>query len=125
MTPANDYYSRPPFVNPDFLRSLDSPYGPGKAAPATSGYIVAVPTPAPPLPSPAISDPATEPKFFMVFRDNGGSPTAKHTTIASAEKEADRLARLNPGSKFHVLSSVESVLIPVQPKPAGVWRSAR
>lgn len=46
-----------------------------------------------------------EPKqpFWIVWCDGGGVPTVKHQTIHSARIEAERLARTNPGQRFHVL----------------------
>lgn len=44
-----------------------------------------------------------EPPFYLVWCDGGDSPRHKHNSITSAENEADRLARLNPGKEFFVL----------------------
>lgn len=46
--------------------------------------------------------------FWMVWNETGRSPTHKHPTQASAETEAERLARSNPGQTFHVLRLVGS-----------------
>lgn len=43
-------------------------------------------------------------KFWLVWHDNGGYPTAKHAHVNSARREAERLARANPGKSFHVLA---------------------
>lgn len=46
---------------------------------------------------------ATEPLFWCVWRDGGGSPTVKHEYYSRARNEAQRLARANPGERFVVL----------------------
>ena len=46
-------------------------------------------------------------KFWMVWRENGNAPVAMHPSLKSAEEEAARLARLNPGKNFVVLESVK------------------
>jgi hypothetical protein len=46
-------------------------------------------------------------KFWMVWNENGGSPTCQHPSLESAETEAARLARMKPGSNFVVLESVK------------------
>lgn len=43
-------------------------------------------------------------QFWMVKGD--GPAVAKHSCRADAEREADRLARLNPGVEFYVLEAV-------------------
>lgn len=43
--------------------------------------------------------------FFVVWRDGGGTPTFKHTSIDAAKAEAERLTLLHGGA-FHVLASV-------------------
>lgn len=47
--------------------------------------------------------------FFVVWREDGGTPTYKHPNIQSAEAEAERLARMFPGINFHVLACVGTV----------------
>jgi hypothetical protein len=44
--------------------------------------------------------------FWMVWSEHGRAPTYKHVTVQSARAEAERLARKNPGSKFHVLAAL-------------------
>jgi hypothetical protein len=44
--------------------------------------------------------------FWMVWNDMGGAPTHKHVTPESARAEAERLARLHPGRRFHVLAAL-------------------
>jgi hypothetical protein len=46
-------------------------------------------------------------KFWMVWRENGGGPTRQYPAEKSAEIEAERLARENPGANFVVLESVK------------------
>lgn len=48
----------------------------------------------------------SESKFFLVWCPDGQSPTYRHPSIESASKEAARLARNAPGSKFFVLKVV-------------------
>ena len=50
-------------------------------------------------------------KFFVVWNENAGPPRHKHKGIHAednARKEAERLARENPGETFHVLKLVDS-----------------
>lgn len=47
----------------------------------------------------------TEPLFWCVWCDGGGSPTVKHADFARAKAEAQRLARNNPGQRFVVLAA--------------------
>jgi hypothetical protein len=44
--------------------------------------------------------------FWLVWKDNGGIPTVPHDSLDSAKREAERLARMHPGSKFYVLQTV-------------------
>lgn len=44
--------------------------------------------------------------FWLVWNEAHGAPRVKHNTSDSAKREAERLARLNPGQRFHVLESV-------------------
>ena len=52
------------------------------------------------------SDNATP--FWVVWNEDGAAPMFKHGDRDSAEKEAERLARLNAGQTFHVLGLVGS-----------------
>lgn len=45
-------------------------------------------------------------KFWIVWNENGRSPTVKHFTYDSAKNEAKRLARLNSNHSFHVLEQI-------------------
>lgn len=49
--------------------------------------------------------------FWFVWNADGRSPSYKHSNAVSAVKEADRLARVNPGETFVVLQSVCSVQV--------------
>ena len=46
------------------------------------------------------------PPFFLVWNPSSGQTKHRHKTVEDAEKEANRLARENPGIKFHVLLSL-------------------
>jgi hypothetical protein len=46
-------------------------------------------------------------KFWMIWKENGSCPTVTHNSRRSAEHEAERLARLEPGKSFVVLESVK------------------
>lgn len=50
--------------------------------------------------------PARTARFWMVWNKGGGAPTVTHKSPASAEREARRLAKLNPGHAFIVLAAV-------------------
>lgn len=45
-------------------------------------------------------------QFWMVWNPNRNPPTHRHDTEASAETEAERLAKLNPGEHFIILEAV-------------------
>ena len=45
-------------------------------------------------------------RFWMVWNPHGRSPTYRHESRESANKEAQRLARDNPGQVFVVLKAV-------------------
>lgn len=47
----------------------------------------------------------TEPLFWCVWNEGGGSPTVKHASYAAAREEARRLARVAPGQRFVVLAA--------------------
>lgn len=47
-----------------------------------------------------------EPPFYLVWCEDGGEPRKKHKHIGSAEAEAERLARNNPGKSFCVMTCV-------------------
>jgi hypothetical protein len=46
--------------------------------------------------------------FWMVWREGGGSPQKQHLSEGAARAEADRLARIHRGDRFHVLRAVAS-----------------
>lgn len=56
---------------------------------------------------------------FFVWTKRGKAPRFHHTTYASAQAEADRLAALNPGAKFIVMAAVSkhSVRVSSVPEP--------
>ncbi len=54
-------------------------------------------------------------KFWMVYSPQGGPPTVEHTRRVSADREAERLARANPGKKFVVLSALDVFEIETSP----------
>lgn len=46
--------------------------------------------------------------FWMVLGE--GTPVYRHSTLQSAKTEAERLARLIPGTEFTILASVATVV---------------
>lgn len=55
--------------------------------------------------------------FWLVWNKDGGVPTRKHPSEASARNEAVRLAIANPGKRFVVLRSIGEAFQP----PAVMW----
>ncbi|MAF43456.1 MAG: hypothetical protein CMI54_04705 [Parcubacteria group bacterium] len=51
------------------------------------------------------------PPIFLVWNPHTSQVVYRHETVEDAEKEADRLARENPGIKFHVLMSLGRCLV--------------
>lgn len=49
--------------------------------------------------------------FWLVWNPEGRAPTHKHDSPQSAAREAERLARLNPGQEFVVLKATASVKV--------------
>lgn len=47
-----------------------------------------------------------EPPFWLVWCENGGTPTVRHESPDAAEREARRLAAAHPGKSFLVLAPV-------------------
>ncbi len=47
--------------------------------------------------------------FFLVWNPQGHNPSHRHSTFESADAECKRLARINPGQEFYVLSSVRKI----------------
>lgn len=47
--------------------------------------------------------------FWMVYGLGQGAPTWKHRSAHEATKEAERLARANPGKTFIVLEAIGAV----------------
>lgn len=62
-------------------------------------------------------EPETYAMFWMVWQAGGNAPTYKHGMESSAEREAERLARENPGTAFYVLQSVSGALVEVPLPP--------
>lgn len=50
--------------------------------------------------------------FYIVWNEDAGTPTYKHESQDSAEREAVRLAKQHQGQKFHVLSSICTLEVP-------------
>ena len=46
-------------------------------------------------------------QFFMVWNPMGHSPTHQHEYPREAEREAERLATLNPAEQFYVLAAYQ------------------
>lgn len=46
--------------------------------------------------------------FFMIYLEDGGAPTYKHESLASAEQEARRLAK-KTGRKAYILGTIKSI----------------
>lgn len=44
--------------------------------------------------------------YYYVYQYNYGAPRVRHLTLAKAMKEAERLARANPGTAFEILKCV-------------------
>lgn len=44
--------------------------------------------------------------FWLVWNPQGRSPVYRHGSLKSAQAEAARLARNNPGEEFYVLATV-------------------
>lgn len=47
--------------------------------------------------------------FWMVYGVGQGCPTVRHETEDKAQREADRLARANPGTTFVLLKATKAV----------------
>lgn len=54
-------------------------------------------------------------KFWIVWRQNGSTPTYRHESKATAEMEAERLARCHPGEVFFVLKTISGFSTTVPP----------
>ena len=55
---------------------------------------------------PYSASPDQNDQFWMVWNPNGNAPTFRHHHPEAAKVEAERLARLHPGQKFHVLALI-------------------
>jgi hypothetical protein len=75
--------------------------------------------------------PDKAPAFWLVWRDGGkhssrarfetSIPEVRHAEIASANDEAERLARVNPGVRFYVVPARDYAVAAILPV---VWGSA-
>ncbi|WP_325437580.1 hypothetical protein [Pseudomonas nitroreducens] len=45
--------------------------------------------------------------FWMVWNPEAYAPSVRHPTWKSAEAEAERLARSNPGQRFYILQATQ------------------
>lgn len=50
-------------------------------------------------------------QFFLVWKENGGAPKKRHSSLMAAKLEAERLARVYVGTRFYVLASVGDVAV--------------
>jgi hypothetical protein len=53
-----------------------------------------------------MSNTSAQQAFWLVWNENGRVPMYRHDTLESAQTEAERLARANPGETFYVLEAV-------------------
>ncbi|HWJ71918.1 MAG TPA: hypothetical protein VNX29_02015 [Kaistia sp.] len=53
--------------------------------------------------------------FWMIHMTGGGPTGFRHPSAEAAEREAERLARANPGNEFVVLEAKESFCLPLPP----------
>lgn len=61
---------------------------------------------------------------FFVWTKKGKAPQFHHTTRESAVREAERLAKLHPGQKFHVMASCFKVSVQGVPSPSASSRNS-
>lgn len=47
--------------------------------------------------------------FWLVWNPDGHAPTVQHGSAEAAQREAERLARTNPGQRFYVLEPVAMI----------------
>ncbi len=47
--------------------------------------------------------------YYYVYRVGNGNSNVKHTTLESAQKEAERICNQHPGTTFEILKCVASV----------------
>ena len=47
--------------------------------------------------------------YYYVYRVGNGNPNVKHSTIESAQKEAERICNQHPGSVFEILKCLAIV----------------
>ena len=46
-------------------------------------------------------------RFWMIWNPGNQNPVKQHFDEDQARTEAERLARLNPGQKFHLLAAID------------------
>lgn len=49
------------------------------------------------------------PPYWLVWREDGPAPTFRHPDVCSANNEAERLAKKNPGMPFVVLCPITRI----------------
>ncbi|MGE4366176.1 hypothetical protein [Thermomonas sp.] len=49
--------------------------------------------------------------FWLVWNPRGHNPRHQHSTLDGATREAERLARTNPGEMFIVMESVGALVV--------------
>ena len=54
-------------------------------------------------------------RFWLVWNPAGRSPSHRHKSIEDAVKEAERLARQEPGQRFIVLEALRMCQVPELP----------
>ena len=54
-------------------------------------------------------------RFWMVWNPDGRGPRYEHMSRSNADREAQRLARENPGQEFYVLKAVAGFVTQHQP----------
>lgn len=59
-------------------------------------------------------------RFYMIYVQNGASPTRQHLTMQEARLEAERLTHMNHGRKVYILQALSAAsIMPAVP----VWEN--